>query len=434
MADEKINGGDSAVIALAAHRVLHSDQVSPSEVISCSKTLVRSLLQQGELLPDFTGLADKAERLFGEGSKWDAVHAMALAAAGVGRLDLARPMFQSIIDEVGEGAVVRKGKATWALARLESEAGNFQQAASLFLSISEDPDQSAPIKMQALRLWLEELRKGDSAIPDSEIVSRIDVVLAGIEKPAALLDIGRQLSLIPGQQLDALRQHVYTIAENSAWSDFLLTDQPSTARNKLIHLTRRQHYDFIHTGKIVSQWQSLSPEKRAWLRSDASIWWEYLSLVFQALAADGKRTDAEELAAGLLNSDEVTPEGYVWLGSAYANWKIREGNRPSEGLSHFDWIIQEQPTHQQASWGYYWKGLAAWKSGQTDQAAEMGRRLRLCYAGTPNFTWQWILDAVGCLLQSGMDVETSLQNFPEVHTTEFLAQSLKVANREMGKF
>ncbi|GHC56187.1 hypothetical protein GCM10007100_23870 [Roseibacillus persicicus] len=434
LADEKINGGAPSVIALAAHRVLHSDRVSPSEVISCSKSIVRSLLQQGELLPDFAGLAAKAERLFGLGAKRDAIHGMALSAAGAGSLDLARPMFQSIIDEPGDGGAVRKGKATWALARLESEAGNHHQAALLFLSVSEGPGQSAPIRMQALRLWLEELRKTDSDVDDSEVISRIDNVLAGIAQPALLLDIGRQLSLIPGTQLNALREHVYEIAETSAWEAFLEIEQPSTALKKLIHLTRRQYFDFVHTAKIVSQWHSLSTEKRAWLRNDASHWWEYLSLVFQSLIAEGDRLGGEDLAAGLLNSDEVTPEGYVWLGSAYANWKIRDGDRPNEGLSHFDWIIQEQPTHQQASWGYYWKGLAAWKAGRTAEAAEMGRRIRLCYAGKPSFTWQWILDAVGCLLQSSFDVDTAMENFPETHTRRFFEQSATVANREMRKF
>ncbi|WP_411845676.1 tetratricopeptide repeat protein [Roseibacillus persicicus] len=434
LADEKVNGGDPAVIAMAAHRILHSDKVSPSEVVSSSKTLVRSLLQQGEIQPDFGALADKADRLFGIGAKWDVVHAMALSAAGAGSPELARPLFLSIIDEPGDHGVVRKGKATWALARLESEAGNHLQAASLFLSISEQAEQSAAIKVQALRLWLEELAQTDSDISDDEVITRIDNVFLGIEDPPVLLDIGRQLSLITSPQLDELRQHVYSLAETSAWEEFLLVEQPSRALKKLIHLTRRQFYDFNHTAEIVSQWNSLPVQKRAWLRNEAGIWWEYLSLVFNSLANEGNTSAAEELAVSLLNSDQVTLEGYVWIGTAYANWKIREGNRSAEGLTHFDWIIQEQPTHQQASWGYYWKGLAAWKSGDKTEAAEMGRRLRLCYAGKPSFTWQWILDAVACLLQSSLDPAQANQNFPNVYSLEFYQQSLQVASREMTKF
>jgi tetratricopeptide (TPR) repeat protein len=91
LSEEKLIGHDPRLIALSAHRIFRSDQVSPKEMVATAKDVTHMLLLDGDE-PNVRGLAKKARRRFGNDLKGEVLHAIALGAMMARRHDLAREM------------------------------------------------------------------------------------------------------------------------------------------------------------------------------------------------------------------------------------------------------------------------------------------------------------------------------------------------------
>ena len=169
----------------------------------------------------------------------------------------------------------------------------------------------------------------------------------------------------------------------------------------------KQHYDFKSYDAVISRWENLTQDKREWLWTEKAEYWEYYSLLFQSYIEVGKQREAIDLAAAIIESPATPANGRVWLGTAYANWQMRQKNQ-REAFAHFDWLVKELPTHPVAAWGYYWQSVTAHAAGNQTLAQEKAAAVRRCFAGRPDFLWQWNLDARALLMQLDFSVDAVL--------------------------
>ena len=67
--------------------------------------------------------------------------------------------------------------------------------------------------------------------------------------------------------------------------------QPGPALTVLLELTRKLYWDFYEHQQVFTIWQKLGPERREWLWTERSAFWEYVSLVIRACGKLHRNTD-----------------------------------------------------------------------------------------------------------------------------------------------
>ncbi|NBB81282.1 MAG: hypothetical protein GVY36_17890, partial [Verrucomicrobia bacterium] len=333
LADQKLVAGNPRLIALAAFRILRSPKVSPSEMVATCKDIVQMKIVAGST-PDFSALAGKVERRFGPAVRDRAIHAMALGAMLAKGHDLARAVLTEQIAKLSRGSE-QWGKGTWALARMEVVVENYSAAADHYLSFADQPEIAQRFRVQALLRWAQCLQKtsGESASSE-QIEGRLNRILSGVDDCHVLLDVGRDLVMLGGVLDRRVRQSIIATAEEAANQAFREAETPGKALDILIHLTRRQRYEFGSYPAIVGLWESLKPEKRAWLWSRRSDYWEYLALLFESYVRVDRLAEAEALAKDVIENADAPPEGYLFMGTVYGDF-LKKGGRKKDSLETY---------------------------------------------------------------------------------------------------
>jgi len=425
LSDEKLIGHDPRLIALSAHRIFRSDQVSPKEMVATAKDVTHMLLLD-EDEPNVRGLAEKAKRRFGDALKGEVLHAIALGAMMARRHDLARDILHDRLRSQP------RGSEQWcidlsALARMEEVVENFSEAASLYLDFADTEAVQTDFRVQSLLKWL---KYSNAATIDLEEVSeKLSRIIAGDLDLTVLLNIGRHLSYTAG--LETLRDHVIAAAAAKAQQLFQAATTPEEAISVLNRHARKQYSDFRTYAAITSFWESLSAEKREWLWSEKSEYWEYYSLLFEAYLRQGQESMAISLASSTIESPSTPSNGLIWLGTAYANWQLKNGNH-AEAFRHFDWLAKELPTHTMTSWSYYWQAVRALASNDALGAKKHAAALRRCFAGKPALAWQWELDARSLYIIS--DFQTPEHEFGEQYSEDYYKKQTILLNYDKEKF
>jgi tetratricopeptide (TPR) repeat protein len=393
LSDEKLIGHDPRLIALAAHRIFRSDKVSPKEMVATAKDVTHMLLLDADE-PNVRGLAEKAKRRFGEDLKGEVLHAIALGAMMAKRHDLAREL---LLDRL---SVLPRGSKQWAmdisaLARMEEVLENYTEAANHYLDFADTEGIQSDFRVQALLKWLKYIDAGGNAIDMEEVSAKLNRIIKGDLDLVVLLNIGRHLSYTPS--LKELCDQVIAAAASKAHELFSAATTPEDAIYVLVRHTRKQYSDFRTYEAVTSFWESLPAEKREWLWSEKAEYWEYYALLFETYIELGDEHKAFGLASSIISSPSTPPNGRIWLGTAYANWQMRKGNK-EEAFRHYDWLVKELPTHPNAAWGYYWKAVRAFSANNSREVELNAIALRTCFAGKPAYSWQWELDARAALL------------------------------------
>jgi tetratricopeptide (TPR) repeat protein len=427
LSEEKLIGHDPRLIALSAHRIFRSDQVSPKEMVATAKDVTHMLLLDGDE-PNVRGLAKKARRRFGNDLKGEVLHAIALGAMMARRHDLAREILHEQI------STLPRGSKQWAmdlsaLARMEVVLENHQAAATHYLDFADTEEIQTDFRVQALLKWLQHATAAGGEIDTAAAAEKLTRIVSADLDLVVLLNIGRHLSYVSG--FEPLRDQVIAAAEAKGLKLFEQATTPEEAIGILIRLTRKQLWDFRRAEAITSFWESLNPTKREWLWSEKSEYWEYYSLVFESYIAQGRTDDAIHIAANIVNATNTPPNGLIWLGTAYANWRMSQREFP-EAFRHYDWLVKELPTHPVASWAYYWQAVQALAAGNEALAKEKAAALRRCFAGRPDFLWQWELDARALLILSDLAVPEQSQSLQ--YQSGFLNQQLAALHNEIRKF
>lgn len=414
LSEEKLIGHDPRLIALSAHRIFRSDQVSPKEMVATAKDVTHMLLLESDE-PNVRGLAEKSRRRFGDSLKGEVLHAIALGAMMARRHDIAREILHEQL------ALLPRGSKQWAmdlsaLARMEVVLENHEVAASHFLDFADTAEIQTDFRVQALLKWLEHAKQAGGEIDTEAASEKLGRIVSGDLDLVVLLNIGRHLSTVAG--FEFLRDEVIAAAEAKAYRTFEEATTPEEAVGVLIRLTRKQYSDFKSYEAVTAFWENLSSAKREWLWSEKSDYWEYYALVFEAYLAQDRTDNALHVATGILNSTNSPPNGLVWLGTAYANWQMRLGKH-TEAFLHFDWLAKELPTHPNSAWAHYWQATKAACRGDTSASKSGAAAVRRCFAGRPDFSWQWKLDARAALIQADLNVSDVL-NVTQIYTADYL--------------
>jgi tetratricopeptide (TPR) repeat protein len=427
LSEEKLIGHDPRLIALSAHRIFRSDQVSPKEMVATAKDVTHMLLLDADE-PNVRGLAEKARRRFGDDLKGEVLHAIALGAMMARRHDLAREILHEQISSLP------RGSKQWAidlsaLARMEVVLENHEAAATHYLDFADTEEIQTDFRVQALLKWLEQAKDAGGEIDTEAAAEKLGRIVSADLDLVVLLNIGRHLSYVTG--FEPLRDQVIAAAEAKGLTLFEQATTPEEAIGVLIRLTRKQLWDFQRSEAITGFWEGLNPTKREWLWSEKSEYWEYYSLVFESYVTQGRTDEALQIAANIVNANNTPSNGLLWLGTAYANWRMNQRDH-TEAFRHYDWLVKELPTHPVASWAYYWQAVQALAAGDEALAKQKAAALRRCFAGRPDFLWQWELDARALLILSDIAVPEQSQSLQ--YQSGFLNQQLAALRHEWEKF
>ena len=128
---------------------------------------------------------------------------------------------------------------------------------------------------------------------------------------------------------------------------------------------------------------------------------------------------AESLASSIVNGNQASPEGYVIVGSAYAEWLIKNGEK-AKAFVFFDWIVKEAPTHRTAASSLYWLALDKMKSGESDQCMYYAAAARRCFAGSPSLAYEWEIDSRSSLMMQETQKDSRDNNGVDGYTRNYL--------------
>ncbi len=281
LASAKTRPGNDSGRQEKAEQLLRTPGLSPGEWLAAAKEVVQAGLQAGERI--HTGQLEAfANAKYGPVFAAKARHGLALSCQKAQRFDLARALLQQNIQSIepGEGTW---GKSVWALARLEISQGNAAAAAALYRRFSGVDSIPVRFRLQAQLLWAEALLQAGQVDALQEARPSIAAMLLNVQDPEILMDFARQLSAASPEFKDWGRE-LFEQAASMALQQFREAIHPAVAMDILFKLTRRQVCDFARFADALRQWESLDEEKKAWLWTPQTCFWEYLGLLVKAFS------------------------------------------------------------------------------------------------------------------------------------------------------
>lgn len=428
LSSAKAEPGSAADKREKAARLLEMPGLSPREWLTGAKELVRASLWEGRPV-ELDQLIAGAASAYGQDFAPRARHSLALSCMMAKRHDLARPMLQANVRQVASNDP-QWGKSVWALARMESFLGDHAVAAALYRQYADETFIAVRFRLQARLLWCKELIAAGQPGPVLEARSLMTATLGGVQDPDVLMNFARQLQFGP----DELREwghQLFAQGKTLALQRFNDETEPAAAVSVLFKLTRRQVRDFGRYDEAVAFWEGLPQDKRDWLWSAKGDFWGYLGQVFDAYARKGKLKDAEAFAKDFLDDPASPPEGLPLLGVPLARRFMLAG-RATEGLALFERMARLAPTHPRCAEAWYWLALAAFKQGETGEAAKYAARIRVAQGSQVGMLDEWNLDARAFLLLANLDpaaVDPQAVNY----APDFLQGQLLAINADMGR-
>ena len=346
------------------------------------------------------GHAKEAERKFGQSFVPRTRHSLALSCMMAKRHDLARPLLNANIQHVPTTNATW-GKSVWALARMESLFDQVESARLYRLFFEED---SIPVRfrLQAQLLWCQALIAAGQLDSLLEVRSLMTATMGAVCDPDVLMNFARQLRFGP-DELEEWSEEIFSRAESLALERFCQETNPSIAIAVLFKLTRRQVRDFGRYKEVIVFWEGLDQDKRDWLWSIKSDFWEYLGLVFEAHAVLGMWQEAKAFAQEFIDDPASPPEGLPPLVIPLAR-RLMQENRGDEGLELYGWLTRIAPNHLLCAEAWYWLALDAYQCGNIDGAKEHAARIRAVQGTQVGLFDEWSLDARALLLLADLDI------------------------------
>ena len=410
-----------------ADALLSTPKVSPSEFTSAAKQRTRSSLLLGQEV-DLNALIDQASQQFGGDWGGRVAHGLALACMMSRRHDLARVLLQNNLNNLVT-TDSQWAKSLWALARMEMVLENYSVAAQAYDLFANSADIPLRYRLQARLKWVGAIiASGD---PVSILSVRDDLIAATdqIQDFDLLLDFARQLMNAPHELYD-LANDLFARGQALALAQFDGTKDPAAAIGILFRLTRRQVYDFGKYQDALNFWNNLPQDRRDWLWSERSDFWEYLSWLFVAMTRLHLDTDAQTFADFYLHDASTPLEGRLELMHSLATWKIR-GRDMSAGMAVFAAMIAIVPMHWQCAEGYYWLALQARKNGNNTESAQYAEKIQMAHGARKGLRTDWKLDCKAALLRSNLLLGTSLQSAD--YSEEFQRKCLAGIHTDLRK-
>ena len=361
--------------AATAAQLQATPLVSPQEFLFALKEQVRSSCFTVPAAPvDWQPLVTQMVANYGATFRAQATHSLALSYLLGQRPDLARPALQANVAATPH-TDPQWAKSVTALARLERSAGNDAAAAQWFLTLNQNPAVPARFRLYALLGWLKETLKSASALQTSAALAQarpqLQAAIVQSQDYTLLLDLGRQLSLVPSVQDLAAS----AVDRGVQMAQTALTQAPNASYAAVILAKMAQRQSDLRRFKdVTAYWESMDANKKSWLWSGKVEFWGYLALVFQAYDDSGNTKAAEALATTYLNDHGTPPSAVTTLAMPYGAYLMRVG-RGAEALQTFSWAVALNPSAGATAVGYYWLALAAWKAGDQTGAVNLAGNL-----------------------------------------------------------
>ncbi|MEO5712020.1 MAG: hypothetical protein ABIT37_00890 [Luteolibacter sp.] len=423
--DTKLTGSeDPRSIAARSLRLFRAPSVSAQEQVAHAKAYTQYSLLASDT-PNVAAVINRAAFRFGADHSYAIRHAMALAAMLSHQHDIARSWLISLLGDLTPGTEAW-GKATWALARMESLLNRNSEAASGYFQIAASQQIPSRFRVQAMVRGFKYLVASGGAVDLPAITVSIHSLITVVDDYRVALDAARHLSLA-GDSFTQLRQEAvdkgmaianYAIANSTPYEGIVIQE----------YLARKQYWDLGDTKNVVKRWKGLSVlQKSEYQAVGGSIWFEYLALVFKSLVSEELEGEASSLAASIVNGDKSTPEGYVIIGNEYAEWLEIQGNH-TEALKYFQWIAAEVPGHRKAAHAHYILALRSYKNGMIDSAKASAYSVRKCFGNRPALLSEWKLDCRAALILSRLGCAADFCQYKLEFVTEqekFLASEMR---------
>lgn len=428
LASAKLTVGNAAEKREKAEALLQTPGLGPTEWLSGAKELVRASLWEGRIV-NIGQLASAAGVAYGQDIVPRVRHSLALSCMMAKRHDMARPTLQGNIQQLAHDNPVW-GKSVWALARMESLLGDHATAAPLYRQFADETSIEAKFRLQAQLLWCQELIAAGQPGPLLEARSLMEAALANVSDPDVLMNFARQLQFGPEELQDWGRQ-LFEQVKADAIQRFNAAESPDLAINILFKLARRQVMDLGDVSSVVAIWESFSDEKRDWLWSERSTFWEYLGQVFEAYHRTGDLQGAEAFARIYLDDPATPVDGRPSLGIPMAR-ELMQAGRSADGLKLYEQMASVAPTHPLCAEAWYWMALVAYKRGETSKVGECARRIRDAQGTQVSMLDQWNFDARAFLLLANLNpaaVDPQAVNY----TADFLQGQLQAISDDLGR-
>jgi len=414
-ADAKLTGSENPrIIAARALRLFRAKDASAQEQVAHAKAYARfSILASA--VPNTQLITRITTQRYGIAHTATVRHAMALGAIQARNFDLARKWLLALLADLTPGTE-SWGKATWALARMAEDLENNGEASVWYFELAENKLTPPRFRIQAMLKGFRQLAASGGAVDTAKVTATVSTILETVDDYKLAFDAARQLSLAGASFLGLKLQ---AANRGKALASTALK-AANTSREKLTileYVARRQSEDLRDFVSTLEQWDKLTIQNRSEMETlSGSLWHEYVAIVFKALINKKRDPEAESLVASIIDRDRSTPEGYVIVGTVYAEWLIRDGQK-DKSFEYFDWIAKESPTHRRAAVAHYWIALRHLKLGREDKAKISAGMVRQCYGGIPTLLSERKLDARAMLI---LGIENEPKFYPLGYNYEFV--------------
>ena len=398
-ASARMEVGHAADSRMAAEQLLQMRFLGRRDWLAAAKEHARAELLEGCAV-DLDRLLSDARARYGEEYVPVAAHGLALTCLSLNRSDLARPLLQTIVRDSRPGRT-RWGKAIWALARMEQKGENHLEAAKLYQQLFEADKTPERYRLQAQLKWAQEVILSGNAEAFWEAHARMSETLNRVEDPEILMNFARQLLFGPSE-LRPWGKELYLRGETLALSRFAAATHPSVAMGILFRLTRRQVVDFDRGAAAIELWEGFDAQKKDWLWSGSSTFWEYIGCLYTAYLRKEGAAAAETFAKEFLDDPATPVAGQPYIGIPYARHLIDAG-RVDEGLALFERMASVAPRHPLCAWAWYWLALKAWREAALDRAKEHARNIRAAQGAQPGILNGLRLDARALLILADLE-------------------------------
>lgn len=401
LASARVEGESAARKREAAERLLEMPGLTAVEWLAATKEWVRAGLWEGRRV-DLEAQVNLAAARYGQEFAARAAHSMALSCMKARRHDLARKLLQRNVERLAGGSTTW-ARSVWALARMESLLGHHAAAAVAYRAYVEARGIPERFHLQAQLLWAQSLIAAGH--PDALVAARprISAVLQDVQDFEVLLNFARQLA-VADPNLEAWADELFERGADLARRQFSQSTHPSLAVEVLFKLTRRQVLDFGRSADALAFWQGLSGEKKAWLWSTKSRYWEYLGLLVDGHLREQQFDEAAAFANSWMEDPATPPEGRLQVGMPYA-LALMHSRAAAAAMEIFEQFTRESPAHPVCAAAWYWKALAAHRRGDVAARNRCAISLRQAQGLDPAVQRQWYLDAKALLLLADLQVE-----------------------------
>lgn len=400
LSDARIANKSPADAKSAASALLSTKGISPYEFLAAAKELVRSTLFLGTT-PDVEGLLQRGQSLFGAAFSVRLLQGLAIASMMAKRHDVARPLLQRAIAtaQVGSSAW---GRAVWALARMETVLGRDAQAAAGYKLVGNNSATPARFRLKAKLEWAKSLVKAGDAGPVAAAAPAILAILTPVTDYETLLDFARQLRFAPAVLKD-LQEQVFARGEALAeQARVLAAANPVTSLTVLFKLTRRRD-DLFKYSATVAAWESLSAERKLWLWTARTEFWELLSYVYKAYFYTNQFAKAETLFESYSNDPATPSAGAAILAVTRGLMHVNSGQM-APAMVAFKSAVARDPSNLVCAHAYYWLALDAWIQNLSTEVQIKAENILRCIGPEPSLQGYWILEAKALCLQADLDV------------------------------